>query len=71
MNDNDMKEEYDFTGAERGKFYVPDAEFQIPIYLESESLSFVEEIARRKGIGISVVVNDLIKAGRDLARHIQ
>lgn len=68
---NDMKREYDFTGAERGKFYRRDAKFQIPVYLESDSLAFVEEIAQRKGTDISDVVNDLIKADRDLVRRVQ
>lgn len=68
---NDMKREYDFTGAERGKFYRRDAKFQIPVYLESDSLAFVEEIAQRKGTDISDVVNDLIKANRDLVRRVQ
>ena len=30
-----MKEEYDFSEAERGKFYRPDAEFDVPVYLDS------------------------------------
>lgn len=28
-----MKAEYDFSNAERGKFYHPNAKFNIPIYL--------------------------------------
>ena len=72
MSDNsEMKSEYDFSGAERGKFYRPDAEFQIPVYLESDSFAFVQEIARRKGIDISEVVNDLSKADRDLLNRVQ
>ena len=68
---NDMRQEYDFTDAERGKFYRRDVEFQIPVYLESDSLAFVEEIARRKGTDISDVVNDLIRADRDLLKRVQ
>ena len=71
MDSNDMRQEYDFTDAERGKFYRRDAEFQIPVYLESDSLAFVEEIARRKGTDISDVVNDLIRADRDLLKRVQ
>jgi len=29
-----MKEEYNFTNAEQGKFYVPIEELDIPIYLD-------------------------------------
>jgi hypothetical protein len=31
-----MKREYDFCKGERGKFYRPDAELGIPIYLEPD-----------------------------------
>jgi hypothetical protein len=70
-DNNEMKMEYDFSGAERGKFYRPDAEFQIPVYLETDSLVFVQEIARRKGTTVSQVVNDLLKADRDLVNRVQ
>jgi hypothetical protein len=66
-----MAKEYDFSGAERGKFYRPEAKFQIPVYLESDSLAFVEEIARRRGTDISEVVNGLLKADRDLLNQVQ
>jgi hypothetical protein len=31
-----MKKQYDFSKGERGKFYHPDAELRIPIYLEPD-----------------------------------
>ncbi len=31
-----MKKEYEFSKGERGKFYRPDAELSIPIYLEPD-----------------------------------
>ena len=31
-----MKKEYDFSKGERGKFYQPDAELSMPIYLEPD-----------------------------------
>ena len=31
-----MKKEYDFSNGERGKFFRPDAELNIPVYLEPE-----------------------------------
>ncbi len=33
-----MKQEYDFSGGERGKFYHAEAEFDIPVYLAPHSL---------------------------------
>ena len=31
-----MKKDYDFSKGERGNFYRPDAELNIPIYLEPD-----------------------------------
>ena len=70
-DNNEMAKEYDFSGAERGKFYRPEAKFQIPVYLESDSLAFVEEIARRRGTDISEVVNGLLKADRELLNQLR
>ena len=54
-----MKKQYDFSQGERGKFYSPDAEMNIPVYLDAGNLSFVEKIAVKKKKNISTVVNDL------------
>ena len=70
-DNNEMAKEYDFSGAERAKFYRPEAKFQIPVYLESDSLAFVEEIARRRGTDISEVVNGLLKADRELLNQLR
>jgi len=36
-----MKEEYDFTDAEQGKFYRPIEELDIPVYLDKEIRQFL------------------------------
>ncbi len=56
-----MKKEYDFSKGERGKFYHPDAKLNLPIYLEPDTLAFVESIAQNKNSDLSKVVNDLLK----------
>jgi len=48
-----MKEEYDFSKAERGKFYRHDATLNIPIYLEPENFVFVEKLAKKKRADMS------------------
>ena len=45
-----MKKEYDFSKGERGKFYRPDAEFNLPIYLEPEIAEFVGKFAFKKDL---------------------
>ncbi len=56
-----MREEYDFSKGERGKFYRPDMKLNIPIYLDREVSAFVEKIASKKGMDRSSVVNDLLR----------
>ena len=40
-----MKAEYDFSQAERGKFYHPNAEFSYPVYLEPDVSAFLDRLA--------------------------
>ena len=63
-----MKKEYDFSKAERGKFFSPDATMNIPIYLEADTLAFVEKLAKKKRTDLSKVVNELIKSDMQLAK---
>lgn len=56
-----MREEYDFSKGERGKFFRPGAKLNLPIYLEDEVMNFVERIANKKGTDISSVVNKLLR----------
>nr|VFK23045.1 MAG: hypothetical protein BECKLFY1418C_GA0070996_11338 [Candidatus Kentron sp. LFY] len=63
-----MKEEYDFTNAERGKFYRPDAKLNIPVYLDDEVRDFVAGIAEQKHSDLNQVVNDLLRLDMGLAR---
>jgi hypothetical protein len=62
-----MRKEYDFSKGVRGKFFRQDAEFNLPVYLDAENLSFVTKIAERKKADISEVVNDLIRSDKHLA----
>ncbi len=56
-----MKKEYDFSKGEHGKFYHPDAEFDIPVYLEPDIAEYIKVIASRKNIDINEIVNDLLR----------
>jgi hypothetical protein len=64
--DEEMKPEYDFSRAERGKDYAgPDAVFHIPVYLEPDVQTFLMERAASKGVGLEKLVNDLLKRDID------
>ena len=55
-----MRAEYDFSHAERGKFYRENAVLRLPVYLDRESMEFVLNVARRRKKDVSTVVNELI-----------
>ena len=66
-----MKEEYDFSKAERGKFYNKDAKFNLPIYLEPEIESFIANLAKEQKTNISEVVNALLFKDKELIELMQ
>lgn len=66
-----MKDEYDFSKGERGKFYRPDVKLNLPIYLDKEVLAFVEQIANKRGADISSVVNQLLRGDIQLAEAMK
>ena len=45
-----MKPEYDFTKGERGKFYRPEAEMRLPIYLDADVQDYLAQRAAEKGM---------------------
>ena len=45
-----MKDEYDFSNAERGRFYHSDAQLNIPVYLDQDVESWFAEKAKIKGV---------------------
>jgi len=66
-----MKREYDFSKAERGKFYREDSKLNIPVYLSKEVLPFIEELADNRKTDISTVVNELLKGDMLLAQIVK
>jgi hypothetical protein len=56
-----MRKEYDFSKGQRGKFFRPGAELNIPVYLEPDVARVVRERARRTDASIGAVVNDWLR----------
>lgn len=56
-----MKPEYDFSKGERGKFFRPDADMRLPIYLDADVQSYLEQPAAQKGVPLGEMVNGLLK----------
>jgi hypothetical protein len=65
-----MKDEYDFSNAEQGKFYIPAEEIQVPIYLDQDIAQF---LSRKCGNGphdLQALVNDLLRKDIEIARRV-
>jgi hypothetical protein len=58
---DDIPAEIDFSGGVRGKFYQPDAKISLPIYLEADVQAYLVSLARRKGVPLSELANELLK----------
>lgn len=56
-----MNSEYDFSKGERGKFYRPNAEFQLPIYLDKDVMDAVQKRAQKGHVGTSKLVSELLR----------
>ena len=66
-----MKAEYDFSRAERGKFYHPDAVFSFPIYLEPDVNDYMSHIAEEKQIDLQALVNEWLRSNIKVVQTVQ
>jgi len=67
-----MKEEYDFTNAEQGRFYRPIEELEIPVYLDSDIRAILMKKLKEAGseLSLNAIVNSLIKHDIEISRKI-
>jgi hypothetical protein len=67
-----MKHEYDFTGAEQGKFYRPLEELDIPIYLDKDNKDyFINKLRARKApLSLNEVVNALVRKDIEISKQL-
>ena len=56
-----MKPEYDFSTGERGKFFRPNLDIRMPIYLDEDVQRYLSERATQKGVPLGELVNGLLK----------
>lgn len=63
-----MKDEYDFSKAERGKFFKPNLRLIPPVRLEPEVLDFLAESAAKRGTTVNELINQLLKNDIDSIR---
>ena len=65
-----MKPEYDFSKGKRGKFYDPEATFELPVFLDPDVESYLVKRAQAKGIDLERLVNELLRKDIALAQAI-
>ena len=56
-----MKKHYDFSKRKRGKFFRPDVELNIPVYLEPQVAEAIQEHARKRKTNIARLVNQWLR----------
>ena len=56
-----MKQEYDFSNAERGKFFRDNAKLNLPVYLDEDVRTYLQERATSKGVEVAQLVNEMLK----------
>ena len=66
-----MKEEYDFSKGERGKFYNPDASLNIPVYLDPDVADFMQKLADKKERNIENIVNEWLRKDIGLIESVK
>ena len=65
-----MKEEYDFSNAEQGKFYVPVENVQLPIYLDKDVVQYLNEKRLTTQGSLQLLVNDLLRKDIEIAKRV-
>jgi len=63
-----MKDEYDFSNAEQGKFYRAIEDLDIPIYLEPEVKAFF--LQRIQKNSLNEMVNALLKKDIEISNQL-
>jgi hypothetical protein len=61
-----MKKTYDFSKGVKGKYYVPENEIELPIYLDKSNQDFFLNLAKEKKTVISKIVNQVLTKDREL-----
>jgi hypothetical protein len=65
-----LEDEYDFSGAERGKFFKKDAVLVPPVHLEPEILQFLMARAKARGASLDELVNQLLRKDIELIEAV-
>ena len=65
-----MKNKYNFAKAEKGKFYTPAEQIELPIYLDKSIKDFYKNAALVKKIDLNKMVNSILKKEMEIHKDI-
>jgi len=63
---SDMQDEYDFSKAERGKFYIPQEEIRLPHYLSPSLELKLALLSKRSGKSRDALISMVLENELDL-----
>ena len=66
-----MKDKYDFSKGEQGKFYREDVVLKIPIYLDGDLVAFIEEYAKEKKVDLQTAVNEILRHNKEMLQALK
>ncbi len=66
--EDDIPDDIDFSQAERGKFYHPNARFNLPIYIDAALHAQLSSIATDRDLDVSAFANELLKKDIELIK---
>ncbi len=66
-----MKKSYDFSKGVKKKFYIPEKEIEVPVYLDKSNQEYFTKLAREKKTVTSKIVNQLLKKDRELIESMK
>ena len=56
-----MKQEYDFSRGEHGRFFRENARLGLPVYPDEGVQRYLQERARSKGMEVARLVNEMLR----------
>ena len=65
-----MKMEYDFSNAEKCKFYNMDTDYHFPVYLDPDNNEYFKHLAYKRKKDINVIVNEVLKKNIQMSKNL-
>lgn len=65
-----MEKEYDFSQAEKGKFYRPLDKLEIPIYLDKKVKDYYIALSKDKEVDLNKIINAILKKEMEIQKEI-